>query len=111
MTEQKWTSFEQFYIYYLTEHDNPTCRRLHYLGSTMVLAMLVFCLASSQWQWLWSLPVLGYGPAWIGHFVFERNKPASFRHPFYSFCADWVMLKDAVTGQLSSKLQATKSRV
>ena len=85
-----FNSFAEFYPYYLSEHQNRTCRRLHLIGS----------IATAQWQWLWLLPVVGYGFAWVGHFFFEHNKPATFKHPLYSFIGDWVMAKDLLTGKI-----------
>lgn len=108
MTQQKFETFKDFYPYYLTEHDNLKCRRLHYIGSSLVLLFAIGAIATQSWNLLWLLPVMGYGPAWVGHFFFEKNKPATFQYPFYSFCSDWVMLKDAATGQLQNKLQLAK---
>jgi hypothetical protein len=100
----KFSSFAEFYPYYLSEHQNPVCRALHYIGSTLVIAVLLYVLFTQQWIWLWLLPVIGYGFAWLGHFLFEHNKPATFHYPFYSLAADWVMFKDFLTGQLKQKL-------
>ena len=93
-------TFTDFYPYYLSEHSNPTCRRLHYLGTTLVLALLVACLVSGAYAWLWLLPVVGYLPAWIGHFVFEKNRPATFRYPFYSLMGDFVMYAQMLRGRI-----------
>ena len=98
-------SFSEFYPYYLSEHKNPVCRRLHYLGSTLVLAILVSLMLTGLWGYWWLMLVAGYGFAWVGHFKFEHNKPATFKYPFYSLAADWVMYKDFLTGQLQQKLQ------
>tara|TARA_Y100000588_G_scaffold217263_1_gene231157 strand:+ start:1145 stop:1489 length:345 start_codon:yes stop_codon:yes gene_type:complete len=95
-----FNSFAEFYPYYLSEHQNRTCRRLHLIGSLLVLALLFGGIATAQWQWLWLLPVVGYGFAWVGHFFFEHNKPATFKHPLYSFIGDWVMAKDLLTGKI-----------
>jgi hypothetical protein len=103
---QQFQSFEQFYPFYLREHANPVCRALHYIGSSLVLLVLAYVLLSQQWRWLWTLPLIGYGFAWLGHFGFEHNRPATFKYPFYSLAADWVMYKDFLTGQLSRKLNA-----
>ena len=102
----KFSSFAQFYPYYLSEHRHPVCRALHYIGSALVIIVLLYSLFSQQWRWLWLLPLTGYGFAWVGHFAFEHNRPATFKHPFYSLAADWVMLKDFLTGQLNRKLGA-----
>ncbi|MDX3774499.1 DUF962 domain-containing protein [Chromatiaceae bacterium AAb-1] len=101
---QKFDSFSAFYPYYLAEHRHPVCRALHYIGSSLVILVLCYVLFSQKWQLLWVLPVLGYGFAWVGHFFFEHNKPATFQYPLYSLAADWVMLKDFLTGQLDRKM-------
>lgn len=94
------TSFAEFYPFYLGEHRNRTCRRLHFLGSTLALACLAMLVATGQWWWFLLGLLAGYGCAWIGHFGFERNKPASFKRPLYSFMGDWVMYKDIWTGRI-----------
>ncbi|WP_342243525.1 Mpo1-like protein [Pseudomonas sp. OTU5201] len=96
----RFQSFAEFYPYYLQEHSNDTCRRLHYVGSLLVLSILGYALVTQQWLWLLAIPFAGYGFAWVGHFVFEKNKPATFKYPLYSFMGDWVMLKDALTGRI-----------
>ena len=103
---RKFSSFAEFYPYYLAEHQHPVCRALHYTGSMLVIAVLLYAVLSQYWQLLWLLPVIGYGFAWLGHFLFEHNKPATFKYPFYSLAADWVMFKDFLTGQLKHKLPA-----
>lgn len=97
---ERYTRFADFYPYYLQEHSNATCRRLHYVGSLLVLGLLAYALLTQQWLWLLSLPLVGYGFAWVGHFVFEKNRPATFQYPLYSLMGDWVMLKDALTGRI-----------
>ena len=98
-------SFSEFYPYYLSEHKDPVCRRLHYMGSTLVLVILVTLAVTGLWSYWWLMLLAGYGFAWVGHFKFEHNKPATFKYPFYSLAADWVMYKDFLTGQLEQKLQ------
>lgn len=97
---KEYKSFAEFYPFYLSEHSNKTCRRLHFVGSWGVLALLAFVIYSQQWVWLFAIPVLGYGFAWVGHFIFEKNRPATFTYPFYSFWGDWVMFKDILTGKI-----------
>lgn len=108
MAQSKFDSFKDFYPYYLSEHDNSRCRGLHYFSSSLVLIFSIGIIATNSWLLLWLLPLIGYGLAWIGHFFFEKNKPATFQFPLYSFISDWVMLTDAVTGQLPEKLQLAK---
>lgn len=99
-TTKRFTSFLEFYPYYLSEHQNVTCRRLHFIGSTLVLTLLILSLFTGQLMLLWLLPVAGYGFAWLGHFKFEHNKPATFRYPLYSLMGDWVMYKDILLGRI-----------
>lgn len=99
-TATDFQSFAEFYPYYLSEHSNLTCCRLHYLGTTLVLALLAVCLLSGTYAWLWLLPVVGYLPAWIGHFVFEKSRPATFRYPFYSLLGDFVMYAQMLRGRI-----------
>lgn len=97
---RQFTRFADFYPFYLGEHANRTCRRLHFLGSTLALACLAMLLATGRPWWLLVGLLCGYGCAWIGHFGFEKNKPASFSRPLYSFMGDWVMYKDIWTGRI-----------
>ena len=99
-TPSQFNSFAQFYPYYLSEHQNLTCRRLHFVGSTLILVLLAYALMTQHWMLLWCVPVLGYGFAWAGHFFFEHNKPATFKNPFYSLLGDWVMFKDMLLGNI-----------
>ena len=95
-----YDSFAQFYPFYLSEHADRTCRRLHFVGTSLVILVAVSAIASGHLGLLWLLPVLGYGFAWVGHFYFEKNRPATFKYPFYSFIGDFVMYKDIWTGKI-----------
>jgi hypothetical protein len=96
----RFASFNEFYPYYLSEHSDRRCRRLHFVGSTLVLLTAVLSIASGHLVWLWLMPVIGYGFAWIGHFVFEKNRPATFQHPIYSLMGDWVMYWQTLRGKV-----------
>lgn len=96
----RFNSLAEFYPFYLSEHQNLVCRRLHFVGSSLVLGCLAALLLTGQWFWLPMAFVCGYGFAWVGHFVFENNKPASFKQPLYSFLSDWIMYKDILTGKI-----------
>ncbi|MET0332807.1 MAG: DUF962 domain-containing protein [Rhizobacter sp.] len=93
-------SFAEFYPFYLSEHSNRTCRRLHFVGSTLALLCLVAAIVLVAPGYVLLGLVFGYAFAWIGHFGFEKNKPASFKRPLYSFMGDWVMYKDLWTGKI-----------
>jgi hypothetical protein len=88
---KKFSSFKEFYPFYLAEHSNKTCRALHFVGSTLVICILIVVVATRQFKLLFLIPIIGYGFAWVGHFLFEKNKPATFKYPLYSFIGDWVM--------------------
>lgn len=100
MTQKRYETFKEFYPFYLSEHSNKVCRLMHFIGTTLVLALLVYGLATEQYKLLWFLPVAGYGFAWIGHFVFEKNRPASFKQPFFSFIGDWLMYAQIWLGKV-----------
>ncbi|HET9532139.1 MAG TPA: DUF962 domain-containing protein [Blastocatellia bacterium] len=98
--EKRYRSFKEFYPFYLSEHSNSMCRRLHFIGSALVLVTLAYSVLTQSWLALLALPVIGYGFAWAGHFFFEKNRPATFTYPLYSLIGDWVMFKNILTGKL-----------
>jgi len=97
---ERFASFAEFYPYYLSEHRDPTCRRLHFVGSLLILLTVGGALLSGRWWLLVLVPIIGYGCAWLGHFFFEHNRPATFTYPLYSLAGDWVMFKDILTGRI-----------
>jgi hypothetical protein len=97
---RRFASFREFYPFYLSEHANGTSRRLHFIGSCGVIVLLVVAIVRGNPWWLLAALLCGYGFAWVGHFFFERNRPATFKHPFYSFAGDWVMFKDILVGRV-----------
>jgi len=98
--EIKFKSFAEFYPFYLSEHQNQTCRRLHFLGSGLIVFVVLVTLITQRWKFLFLTPFIGYGFAWIGHFFFEKNKPATFKYPFYSLMGDWVMFGEILRGKI-----------
>jgi len=100
MSTDRYTRFADFYPFYLGEHSNRTCRRLHFVGSTLVLACWVRFVMTGNPMWLLYSLLCGYGFAWVGHFFFEKNKPATFSYPLYSFMGDWVMYADIWRGRI-----------
>ena len=98
---REFGSFREFYPYYLGEHRNRLCRRLHFIGSWLVIALVVAAAWARQPLWLLLVPIAGYGFAWVGHYGFEKNRPATFRHPLYSLLGDWVMFIDVLRGRVS----------
>jgi hypothetical protein len=96
----RFASFSEFYPFYLSEHSNRMCRRMHFIGSSLVVTIAVFAVVTGQLRWLWLMPVAGYGFAWIGHYVYQKNQPATFKHPLYSLQGDWVMYGHMLRGKL-----------
>mmetsp|Transcript_46251 Transcript_46251/g.116470 ORF Transcript_46251/g.116470 Transcript_46251/m.116470 type:complete len:113 (+) Transcript_46251:56-394(+) len=92
-------TFEQFYPFYLAQHSNRTCRRLHVIGTSLGIVLLVWLLYSGAYHLLYTPFLVGYAFAWVGHFFFEKNRPATFKHPFYSFQGDFRLLYEVYTGK------------
>ncbi len=97
---KRFRSFREFYPFYLSEHQDAVCRRLHFIGSTLVLCCIAAALGSRNAWWLAAIPFAGYGFAWAGHFFFEHNRPATFQYPLYSLMGDWVMYRDILFGRV-----------
>ncbi len=93
-------SFEEFYSYYLSEHTDRRNRFLHFLGGWLVLAVCAVSVVYGAWVLVYA-PILGYAPAWFGHFAFEKNKPATFRNPLWSLIAFWLMFWQMLVGRLA----------
>ncbi|WP_312050287.1 DUF962 domain-containing protein [Acinetobacter courvalinii] len=93
--------YDEFYRFYLTEHRNIASRRLHAAGSSIGLYFFSKAIRKRQTKYALYGLVSGYACAWVGHFFFEHNKPASFKQPLYSFISDWRMLSDIARGRLS----------
>ena len=103
--ETRVATFRDFWPYYVGEHTKPITRALHFVGSTCVLAIVVAALVTGRPWLLVATPVLGYGFAWIGHFGFEKNRPATFKHPIYSFFGDWVMYGKILSGTMRAEVE------
>ena len=97
---KEYKTLKEFYPYYLSQHANITCRRLHFFGSLMGLILLFAFLKTGSWGYLIGAPLIGYVFAWIGHFGFEKNRPATFKYPLKSFICDWIMFKDILTRKI-----------
>ena len=92
--------FGDFYPFYLGEHSNCICRRLHFTGTTIAAGLALAALVTQWWWFLVIGLIQGYAFAWVGHFFFEHNRPATFKHPWYSLLGDWRMWSDMLTGKI-----------
>ena len=106
MTDKKvFATYNEFFAFYLEQHRNPANRALHATGTSLGILAVVLAIALHHpgWGFLW-IPI-AYGFAWTGHFVLEKNKPATFGYPFWSFISDFRMLWLMLTGQLGKWME------
>ena len=92
--------FRDFYPFYLSQHADRRCRWLHFVGTTLGFAGLLHAFSTLNFWWLLAGIGAGYALAWIGHFFFEKNRPATFTYPFYSLLGDWAMWRDMLAGRV-----------
>ena len=109
MSEGRIKTYQEFYKFYLTQHSNKTCRLLHVIGTTIIFALLLTAIYHKTPKLLLWIPITGYGFAWVGHFFFEKNRPATFQYPLWSLKSDFKMYFDILSGKLS--LDTSKDNV
>ncbi len=100
-----YRTFADFWPFYLRQHAQPRTRALHYAGTSLVVALVLFAAATGRWAWLLAIPVAGYGFAWAAHFIVEKNRPATFTYPLWSLAADFRMWWLWLTGRLGRELE------
>ena len=105
MSEARYQSFEEFWPYYVGEHKDPVNRGLHYVGTTLAIGTVAAAALTVNPAWLLLTPIVGYAPAWIGHFVIEKNRPATFKYPVWSLRGDLKMLSLALAGRMGDELE------
>ncbi|MGM0946190.1 MAG: Mpo1-like protein [Bacteroidota bacterium] len=95
----RYQSLKEFYPFYLQEHQHPICRILHFVGTALLFIILFVGIYTGNYAWLVTIPFVGYGFAWVGHFFFEKNKPATFQYPAYSLISDFKLFFDLLVGK------------
>ncbi len=103
--EKRIESFDEFWPFYVREHKSKLNRQLHFAGTSLALACLAGAVLGKQRWLLLAAPVVGYGPAWIGHFLIEKNRPATFKHPLWSLQADFVMWGKMLAGTMDAEVE------
>lgn len=99
MSDKQYRSFSEFYPFYLSEHANQTSRRLHFTGTSIAILLIIASLVTRHW-WLSAIALLqGYAFAWVGHYFFEHNRPATFKYPGFSFMGDWRLWWEMLIGK------------
>lgn len=101
MSGERIKTYQEFYKFYLSQHQNSICRFLHVLGTTVVIALAITAVYHKEPKLLIMIPLSGYGFAWIGHFFFEQNKPATFQYPWWSLKSDFKMYFDILSGKIA----------
>jgi hypothetical protein len=109
MSVKQFQSFEEFWPFYLAEHSKPETRTLHAIGTMAGMACLLGLIASRKWKLLPLALVPGYGAAWLSHFLVEKNRPATFDYPLWSFMGDYKMLGMMMAGTLDAEIDRIKN--
>ena len=105
MSQPQYNSFADFWPHYIAEHSNPRTRLLHLVGTAIALGCVVYFIVVGK-RWLFPLALIpGYGMAWIGHFFIEKNRPATFQHPLWSFMGDYKMIWLMLTGRINTEVR------
>ena len=102
-------TYAEFWDFYVSEHSKPMTRMLHLIGTTLGIALLVFFVASGRWYFFPLFPVVGYAFAWFAHFAVEKNRPATFKHPLWSFASDFKMIWYMLTGRMGREVERVTS--
>jgi hypothetical protein len=108
MSERRMESFSEFWPFYLREHSKPATRALHLTGSSLGLAFATLAIARRRPLYLIGALAAGYGLAWIGHFFVEKNRPATFRYPLWSFLGDWKMFGLTCRGRMGEEMERVR---
>jgi hypothetical protein len=105
MSEERIKTYAEFWDFYVAEHSQPATRYLHFVGTTLGLIFLIWIIRSGNWLYLPLCFAVGYAFAWFSHFVIEKNKPATFKYPFWSFISDYKMMFYMLTGKMNREVE------
>ena len=108
MAIQKFKTLKEFYPFYLSEHRDLTSRILHFIGTGLVVLLFITAMLFHNYQFLLAIPFVGYGFAWVGHYFFEKNKPATFQYPLFSLASDFILFWDLLSGKQAFRVSDKK---
>lgn len=103
MKDKNFKTFSEFWPFYLMEHTHPHNRKLHFVGTTLALLALTIGISVGPTWIAWCAPIFGYLFAWIGHFFVQKNKPATFKYPFWSLMGDFKLYYMTITGRIQDE--------
>lgn len=103
-------TYEEFWDFYVAEHSQPMTRLLHFVGTSLSMVLLVWIIRSGNWTYFPLCLIVGYGFAWFSHFVVEKNKPATFKYPLWSFISDYKMVFYMLTGRMNAEVERVKAK-
>ncbi|HSI89441.1 MAG TPA: DUF962 domain-containing protein [Pyrinomonadaceae bacterium] len=102
-------AYSEFWDFYVQEHSKPATRALHFIGTSLGLVLLVWFIWQGTWYYFPISLVVGYAFAWFAHFVVEKNRPATFKYPFWSFISDYKMIWYMLTGRMGREVERVQS--
>ncbi|MBV6496365.1 MAG: DUF962 domain-containing protein [Acidobacteria bacterium ACB1] len=105
------STYAEFWDFYVGEHSKPATRWLHFVGTTLGVCLLAYFIATGRWYYFPLFFVVGYAFAWFAHFFIEKNRPATFKYPFWSFISDFKMIWLMLTGRMSAEVERVRSNV
>lgn len=111
MSENKIKTYAEFWDFYVAEHRQPLTRLFHFIGTSLGLVLLFWIVQNGNWIYLPLCFAIGYAFAWFSHFVIEKNKPATFKYPFWSFISDYKMMFYMLTGKMNSEVERVLNKV
>ena len=103
-------TYGEFWDFYVQEHSKLATRVLHFIGTSLGIVLLLLFLARGMWLYIPLCFVTGYAFAWFAHFVVEKNKPATFQYPFWSFISDYKMMWYMLTGRMNAEVERVSGR-
>ena len=110
MSDEKIKTYAEFWDFYVSEHSQPTTRYFHFIGTMLGTLTLIWIVRSGNWLFLPVVLIIGYGFAWYSHFYIEKNKPATFKYPFWSYISDYKMVFYMLTGKMNREIERVANK-